>query len=182
MNELLTVLISGLLADNIVCHRCIGIVGGEFSLTTFRSSLFYSLWVTLISLVSTAVCYPLQKYVFTPWGVPYFYIALTAAVTAALVFLMDKLKKGNLFSFNTVQKTVIFASALGICNLCLGISKYYLALVAALAYGIGLLLTLLIFFCARLSLKHTRVPKLLQNTAIDLIIVAIISLLFHGFQ
>lgn len=182
MNEIWAVLLGGILADNIICNRCIGVVGGEFSLGTFRSSSFYSIWVTVLSLASTAVCYPLVHFCLVPLGGEYLYILLLSGVTAILLFLLGKLKKNPLARFSTLQKTVIFATALGISSLCLGFGAYHLALIAALSYGIGLYILMLVFFCARLSLKQTRVPTLLQNTAIDMIIVAIIALVFQGFR
>ena len=182
MNEIWMVLLGGILADNIICNRCIGVVGGEFSLSTFRSSSFYSIWVTALSLVTTAVCYPAVHFILNPLGAEYLYILLLSGVTALLLFALGKLKDSPIAAFSTLQKTVIFSTALGISSLCLGFSKYYLALTAALSYGIGLYILMLIFFCARLSLRHGRVPSLLRNTAIDMIIVAIIALVFQGFR
>lgn len=182
MNEIWLVLLSGILADNIICNRSIGIVGGEFSLTTFRSSLFYSLSVCALSLVSTAVCYPIMTYLLGPIGAGYLYILVISGITALLLWGETFIPKNPLTKFKTMEKTLIFATSLGICSLCLLKEKFYLALIAAIAYGIGLLFLMLIFFCAKLSLKESRVPHLLRNTAIDLIIVAIIALVFQGFR
>ena len=182
MREILLLALSGVLADNLICSRCIGVTGGEFNLTTFRSSLFYSIIVTALSLMSVSVGYPILVYILNPLGMGYFYIALIAALVAAFLYGARKLLPNLLGGFTTVQRTVIFATATGLCSIALAQGKYYLALLAALFYGAGLLILMLVFFCARLSLKESRVPRFLRGTPIDLIIVAIIALIFYGFN
>ena len=61
-----------------------------------------------------------------------------------------------------------------------GMGREVGALLAALFYGLGLLLVLAIFYCVQLSLKHSRVPEFLKGTPLDLVIVSIISLIFYG--
>lgn len=182
MREVLLLALSGVLADNLICSRSIGITGGEFKFTTFRSSLLYSLLVAALSLVSVAVGYPVLVYILSPIGAQYFYIALIAALTAGGLYGVRKLLPNLMSGFTTVQMIVVFATAMGLSGIALSQSKYYLALLAVIFYGAGLLLLMLIFFCARLSLKESRVPRFLQGTPIDLIIVAIIALVFHGFN
>lgn len=182
MREILLLALSGILADNLICSRCIGVTGGEFNLTTFRSSLLYSLIVTALGTIATAVGYPVLAYVLEPLSLGYFYIALIAALVAAALYGARKLLPKLLGGFSTVQRTVIFATATGLCGIALTQEKYYLALLAALFYGIGLLVLMLVFFCARLSLKESRVPRFLRGTPIDIIIVAIIALIFYGFN
>ena len=182
MRDIMLVLLSGLVADNLICNRLIGITGSQLSLGTFRDSLFFGASVTAISFSSTLFCYPVYRYILTPLGGQYFYVLLTVLLTVGITVLGARFFPGLLRGFNYVHKTVLMATALGIVVISLRAGNILTALFASLCYGLGLLLTLAIFFCARLSLKESRVPDFFKGTPIDLIIIAIIALVFNGFK
>ena len=182
MRDIMLVLLAGLVADNLICNRLIGLTGSEFSLDTFRNSLLFGVSATAVSFISTLLCYPIFRYILTPLGGQYFYIFISVLITVGVFFAATRALPKVLRGFNYVHKTVLLATALGIVTICLRAGNMLLALLSSVFYGLGLLLTLCIFFCARLSLKESRVPAFFKGPPIDLIIIAIIALVFNGFK
>lgn len=181
MNEILMLLLAGVLADNIICFRCIGIGNGVLSTGTLRKSVLLSLFITAASIVSTAVIYPVSN-LLSSWNAEYFEIMLIIAVAALTVLLGKKLFPNILFCFTSEQGTVAFGTVMGICCISITQNSFLTAVLSALFYGIGLLLVLCLFFCARLSVKHTRIPKTVRGLPLDLIIVSVIALVLYGWN
>lgn len=182
MRDVFLALLTGLVADNLVCSRLIGITGSEFSLDTFRNSALFGALVTAVGFGSVLICYPVYRYLLCPAGIEYFYILLCVPVTTAVAALLFRLLPSVSGRYNHIQKIALAATSLGTVLLCLMQNNMLLALISALSYGIGLILVLCIFFCARLSLKESRLPAAFKGSAIDLVIIAVIALVFYGFR
>ncbi len=182
MRDILMLLLAGVLVDNLVCVHCVGIVGGALGADTLRRSALLGGYVTAASLLSVAVCYPVYNYLLLPIGGGYFSTLLFVLCCASAVFgsaaIFPKLRT----AFTETQLTVVFGTALGICCLSVLQKNMLYSLVAALCYGAGLLFLMCLFFCARLSLKPSRVPKAFSGFAIDLVITAIIALVIYGIK
>ncbi len=180
MTKIFSILIASLFTKNIVCYRCIGVNGGTLSSDTFRKSVYLGIFSTAGAVLSTLVCYPLFMYLLTPLNLSSLFTLLYASVTAAVMFLAHRFLPFLKNGFDNYQLLVAYGISLGIAALCAAEQNIFYALLAALFYGLGLLLVLAIFYCVRLSLKYSRVPHFLRGTPLDLIIVSIISLIFYG--
>lgn len=181
MRDILMLLLAGLLADNIICFRCIGIGNNSLSTDTLRRSAMLGLFITAAGTISVAVMYPLYQLLLL-WNIAFLKTLFIIAVCAAAVLAGKKLFPQLLDNFTSAQGAVAFGTVLGICCLCFDRLNFLHAVLAALFYGIGLLLVLCLFFCARLSLKPSRIPKALVGIPLDLIIISIISLVIYGWR
>lgn len=182
MTKILAVLLASLFTKNIVCYRCIGVNGGTLSSDTFRKSVYLGIFSTAGAFLSTLVCYPIAEYVLTTLVLRSLFTLVYVCVTAAVMFLAHKFLPFIKNGFDNYQLLVAYGISLGIVALCTSEQNLFYALLSALFYGLGLLLVLAIFYCVRLSLKNSRVPKFLRGTPLDLIIVSIISLIFYGLS
>ncbi len=181
MRNLLLLLLSGVLADNIICFRTIGIGDGVLSTDTLRKSASLGLFITGASVAATAVIYPLSL-LLTLMNAEYFSIMLTVTASAAAVLFGKRFFPDVVSNFTSAQGAVAFGTVMGICCISSTQQNYLFSLFAALFYGAGLLLVLCIFFCARLSVRHSRIPYSLRGLPLDLIIVSIISLIVYGWH
>ncbi len=182
MREILMLLLAGVLADNLICFRTIGIGNNILSSDTLRKSATLGTSITLAGIVTTSVIYPVYKFIVVPMGIACFKTLILILVCAAAMYLGKLLLPSFFGSFTSPQGAVAFGTVMGICCISAEAGKFYLALLSALFYGAGLLLVLCIFFCARLSVKGSRVPKSLRGLPLDLIITAIIALVLYGWQ
>ncbi len=182
MRELLTVLLLGVLADNLICFHTIGIGNNILSTKTLRKSAVLGCEITALGVITTAVIYPIYKFLVIPLGIACFKTLILILVCAAAIYVC-KLVVPTLFGgFTSAQGAVAFGTVMGICCLCAEEKKFGFALLSAFFYGVGLLLVLCIFFCARLSLKESHIPRSLKGLPLDLIITAIIALVLYGWQ
>ena len=181
-NAVLTVLISGLITQNIVCTHLIGMGNGGFSGYSFRKSLLYAVYILAGSIVCTAVCYPVLYFVLIPLNVEFLKTLAYTLITSLAVFGTDRIIS-PLFEKNDIVRTAVtLGTVLGIT--CLSVAKggFVEALVYAAAYGLGFILLLAVFFCARLSVRYSAVPKFLEGEPLDCIITAIIALCFYALS
>ncbi|MBQ8550850.1 MAG: hypothetical protein IJ426_05860 [Clostridia bacterium] len=182
MREILVLLLAGVLADNLICFRTIGIGNSILSTDTLRKSASIGAAITVAGIACTAVIYPIYKFMVIPMGIACFKTLILILVCAAAYYAGKLLMPKSFSAFSSDQGAVMFGTIMGICCICAERANYGYALLSALFYGLGLLLVLCIFFCARLSVKHTRVPKSLAGLPLDLIITAIIALVLYGWQ
>ena len=182
MREILVLLLLCVLADNIICFRTIGIGNSILSTDTLRKSATLGAAITAAGIITTAVIYPVYKFMVVPMGIACFKTLILILVCGAAIYL-GRLALPALFgSFTSAQGAVSFGTIMGICCICAEAKSFPFALLSAFFYGLGLLLVLCIFFCARLSVRESRVPKSLRGITLDLIITSIIALVLYGWQ
>ena len=182
MREILVLLLAGVLADNLICFRTIGIGNNVLGTDTLRGSAVFGSAITVLGVITTAVIYPISKFIVIPMGIACFKTLILILICGAAIFLGKMFIPWLFGGFSSAQGAVAFGTVMGICCICAESKNYGFSLLSALFYGTGLLLVLCIFFCARLSLKHSRVPESLKGLPLDLIITAIIALVLYGWQ
>ncbi len=181
MRDVLMLLLAGTLADNLICFRCIGIGNNVLSTDTLRRSALLGAFMTVAGVASTALLFPINL-LLNALNAGFLRTFFIISVCAAAVFAGKKLFPKLVCNFSSSQGAVAFGTVLGICCICLENAVFWQSVLAAFFYGLGLLLVLCIFFCARLSLKPARVPHALKGLPLDLIITAIIALIIYGWH
>ena len=146
--------------------------------------------VTLVMLISTAVTYPIHRYLLIPNGLEYLQTIVFILVIAALVQLVEiVLKKyipplytalGVYLPLITTNCAVLGLTMLNFTNT--RITNYPEALFNALGAGLGFLLAMFIFAGVRSRLETSDIPETLKGLPITLISAAIVSLSFLGFS
>ena len=182
MREILVLLLVCVLADNLICFRTIGIGNNMLSTDTLRKSATLGAAITAAGILTTAVIYPIYRFMVIPMGIACFKTLILILVCGAAVYGIGLILPSLFGSFTSPQGAVAFGTIMGICCICAERESFLFAVLSALFYGLGLLLVLCIFFCARLSVKQSRVPKALRGIPLDLIITAIIAIVIYGWQ
>ncbi len=181
MRDVLMLLLAGVLADNLICFRCIGIGNNVLSTDTLRRSAMLGIFITVAGIAATAIVFPIGL-LLESINAGYLKTFFIISACAATVLVGKKVFPKLLYNFSSAQGAVAFGTVLGICCICAANPVFWQAVLSALFYGLGLLLVLCVFFCARLSLKPARIPQSLKGLPLDLIITAIIALIIYGWH
>lgn len=200
---IISVLLSGILTDNMVLSKFLGICPFLGVSKKLNTAFAMGMAVILVMFLSTAVTFPIYVFLLIPNGLEYLQTIAFILVIAILVQLIEFLMKRyipplykalgiylplittncavlgiTLLNF-TNQKIIDYAAALpgGYSN-----PKLFLVcLMNALGSGAGFLLAMLLFTGVRGRLEKSNIPEFLQGLPITLISASIVSLSFLGF-
>lgn len=187
MQIFVTILISGILTDNFVLSKFLGICPFLGVSKKTDTAIGMSAAVTFVMILATAVTYPLYKYVLVPQNLDYLQTILFILVIAALVQLVEIILKkyipvlykalGIYLPLITTNCAVLGVTILHFTN----DYTYVQALVNALAAGIGFLIAMIMFSGVRGRLETCDIPETFKGLPITLIAAAIVSMSFMGF-
>lgn len=184
---IVSIFLAGLLTENMILSKFLGICPFLGTSKKVDTAFSMSVAVTLVMLIATAVTYPLYAYVLIPLGLEYLQTILFILVIAAIVqFLETVLKKYIKSVYNAlgIYLPLITTNCAVLGITILHFTKGYsfiLAMVNALAAGLGFMLAMIIFAGVRSRLETADVPEFLKGLPITLIAAAIVSLSFLGF-
>ena len=187
---IVTIVLAGILTENMVLAKFLGICPFLGVSKKTNTAVSMGIAVTLVMLISTAVTYPIHRYLLIPNGLEYLQTIVFILVIAALVQLVEiVLKKyipplytalGVYLPLITTNCAVLGITMLNFTNT--RITNYPEALFNALGAGLGFLLAMFIFAGVRSRLETSDIPETLKGLPITLISAAIVSLSFLGFS
>ncbi len=202
LSVFLIIFFSGILTDNFVLSKFLGICPFLGVSKKLNTALSMSIAVTLVMVLSTAVTWPVYTYILVPNGLDYLQTIVFILIIAALVQLMETLIKRfspPLYSALGIYLPLITTNCavLGVTTLNLTYEKtisdalpviggasglgYAESLVNALGAGIGFLVAMVLFAGVRGRLEASDIPKSLRGLPITLIAASIVALSFLGF-
>lgn len=187
MSSFITILLAGILTDNMVLSKFLGICPFLGVSKKTDTAVSMSLAVIFVMVLSTAVTYPIYAYLLEPNGLAYLQTIVFILVIAALVQLVEIVLKrlapplykalGIYLPLITTNCAVLGITLLNFTN---GYT-YGESLVNALGAGLGFMLAMILFSGVRSRLEAADIPESLQGLPITLIAAAIVSLSFLGF-
>lgn len=190
VTNIVTIVLAGILTENMVLAKFLGICPFLGVSKKTNTAVSMGIAVTLVMLLSTAVTYPIHRYLLIPNGLEYLQTIVFILVIAALVQLVEiVLKKyipplytalGVYLPLITTNCAVLGITMLNFTNT--RITNYPEALFNALGAGLGFLLAMFIFAGVRSRLETSDIPETLKGLPITLISAAIVSLSFLGFS
>lgn len=190
MSKILTIVLAGILAENMVLAKFLGICPFLGVSKKTDTAVSMGIAVTLVMLISTAVTYPIYAYILVPRGLEYLQTLTFILIIAALVQLVEIfLKKyvpplysalGIYLPLITTNCAVLGITLLNFTNE--RITNYVEALFNSLGAGLGFMLAMFIFAGVRGRLEAADIPESLKGLPITLVSAAIVSLSFLGFS
>ena len=181
------ILLTGILTDNFVLSKFMGICPFLGVSKKASSSLGMGCAVTVVMIGATAVTYPLYHAFLVPMHLEYLNTILFILIIALFVQLIEMfLRKyvpplykalGVYLPLITTNCAVLGVTLLNIDNNL----SFAEALVNALGGGLGFMLAMLIFSGVRGRLERCNVPKAFSGMPITLVAASIVSLSFLGF-
>ena len=183
---MMIILLTGILTDNFVLSKFLGICPFLGVSKTSSGSLGMGCAVTAVMVLATAVTYPLYYLFLIPMGLEYLNTILFILIIAMLVQLIEMVLKKYipaLYKSLGVYLPLITTNCavLGVTLLNLEGYNFLESIVNALGAGLGFMIAMLIFSGVRGRLERCNVPKTFAGMPITLVAASIVSLSFVGF-
>lgn len=185
--SLILILMAGVLVNNYVLQRFLGIC--PFLGVSKKSSQAVGMGVavTFVMLSATAVTWPIQTYLLDEFDLGYLQTIVFILVIAALVqFVEIVLKKfipalhRSLGVYLPLITTNCAVLGVTINNITDGYN-FVESMVSSLGVGLGFLLAMVLFAGVRSRIENCPAPKAFKGLPITLIAASIVSLAFFGF-
>lgn len=187
MKALILILMSGVLINNYVLQRFLGICPFLGVSKKFNQALGMGVAVTFVMLAATAVTYPIQTYILERFGLGYLQTIAFILVIAALVQFVEILLKKfipalykSLGVYLPLITTNCAVLGVTINNITDGYN-FIESMVSSLGVGLGFLLAMVLFAGVRSRIENCPSPESIKGLPITLISAAIVSLAFFGF-
>jgi len=184
---LILILMSGVLVNNYVLQRFLGICPFLGVSKKFNQASGMGIAVTFVMLCATAVTWPIQTYILDKFGLGYLQTIVFILVIAALVqFVEIVLKKfipalhRSLGVYLPLITTNCAVLGVTINNITDGYN-FIESMVSSLGVGLGFLLAMVLFAGVRSRIENCPSPESVKGLPITLIAASIVSLAFYGF-
>ena len=187
MNNLFTIFLTAMFVKNVVLMRFLALCPFIGMSQDVKKSMGMGYAVLFVTLLATAVTYPVYRYVLAPLHLEFLQTLLFILVIASLVQLVEfYLKKAApaLYASMGVYLALITTNC-AILAVTLDVIVEGYSFVAALVYAsgtaLGFMLSLVLLAGLRSRVDVAPVPKILKGAPILFITAALLSMAFSGF-
>ena len=187
MNKLFTIFLTAMFVKNVVLMRFLALCPFVGMSQDVKKSMGMGYAVLFVTLLATAVTYPVYRYVLSPLHLEFLQTLLFILVIASLVQLVEfYLKKAApaLYASMGVYLALITTNC-AILAVTLDVIVEGYSFVEALVYAsgtaLGFMLSLVLLAGLRSRVDVAPVPKILKGAPILFITAALLSMAFSGF-
>ena len=187
MNKLFTIFLTAMFVKNVVLMRFLALCPFIGMSQDVKKSMGMGYAVLFVTLLATAVTYPVYRYVLSPLHLEFLQTLLFILVIASLVQLVEfYLKKAApaLYASMGVYLALITTNC-AILAVTLDVIVEGYSFVEALVYAsgtaLGFMLSLVLLAGLRSRVDVAPVPKILKGAPILFITAALLSMAFSGF-
>ncbi len=187
LSVLLSVLLAGVLTDNYVLSRTLGICPFLGVSKKFQQAAGMGVAVIFVMLCATAATWPIYTYLLEKFELKYLKTIVFILVIAALVQFVEIILKKfvpPLYKSLGVYLPLITTNCavLGIANENINKARDFATSMAASAgAGLGFLLAMILFAGVRSRIENCPCPKSFKGIPITLVAASIVALAFLGF-
>lgn len=187
MKEMIIILLSGILTQNFVLSKTLGICPFLGVSKKLNSAVGMSIAVTFVMVLATCATWPIQNYLLDPNELGYMQTIVFILVIAALVQLVEMILKKfipALYQSLGIYLPLITTNCAVLGVAVLNINEKYSfgqSVVNALGAGLGFLLAMVLFAGVRSRMENMDVPESFKGLPITLIAASIVSMSFLGF-
>lgn len=190
MRMALIILISGILVNNFVLAKFLGICPFLGVSKKLDSAIGMSIAVTFVMVMATAATYPVHKYLLEPNDMAYLQTIVFILIIAALVQLVEIVLKKyvpGLYRSLGVYLPLITTNCAVLGVTILNFQSEYVqnlghAILNATSAGLGFMLAMVMFAGVRSRLEGVKIAKAFDGIPITLIAASIVSVAFMGFS
>jgi electron transport complex protein RnfA len=192
---LFKIFIMAFLIDNIVFMRFIALCPFIGMSTDEDKSFGMGLAVAFVTLMATAVTWPIYRFILDPLGMKFLQLLVFILVIASLVQLVEYFLKKSIPSlYNSMgiylalitTNCAILAVTLDVINNANAFTgkpyTFIESMVYALGVSLGFLLSMLLLAGIRKRLKTSPIPAFLKGTPVLFAATALLSIAFMGFK
>ena len=187
MKIMLSILLTGILTENFILAKFLGICPFLGVSKKLNTAVGMSAAVIFVMLLSTAVTYPINAKLLVPNDLEYLQTIVFILVIAALVQLVEILKKYMPALYNAlgIYLPLITTNCAVLGVVLINVENNYnfgQSMMRSLGGGLGFMLAMVMFAGVRERLESCDVPKFLQGLPITLIAASLTSVSFLGFS
>jgi electron transport complex protein RnfA len=184
---LMCIFLTMIFTQNFILQKFLGICPFLGVSKKLNTAVGMSLSVIFVMALSTAVTYPINKYLLVANGLEYLQTIVFILVIAALVQMVEIILKKYipaLYNSLGIYLPLITTNCavLGVVTLNVGNGYNFMqSLICAVGGGVGFMIAMIMFAGVRSKMESCDVPKFLQGLPITLIAASLVSLSFLGF-
>ncbi len=186
--ELILILMAGVLANNYVLQRFLGICPFLGVSKRFNQAAGMGIAVTFVMLVATAVTWPIQMFLLNELGLGYLQTIVFILVIAALVQFVEIVLKKFIPALHKSLGVYLPLITTNCAVLGVAINNitdeytFIKSMVSSLGVGLGFLLAMILFAGVRSRIENCPAPECMKGLPVTLIAASIVSLAFFGFS
>ena len=188
MKELILILMAGVLVNNYVLQRFLGICPFLGVSKKFNQASGMGIAVIFVMLCATAVTWPIQTFILDRFNLGYLQTIVFILVIAALVQFVEIILKKfipalhkSLGVYLPLITTNCAVLGVTINNITDGYN-FIESMFSSLGVGLGFLLAMVLFAGVRSRIENCPSPESVKGLPITLIAASIVSLAFFGFS
>lgn len=188
LTEILTIVVAGLLTNNIVLSQSLGICPFLGVSKKTDSAVGMGAAVTFVLLIASVVCWALYNYVLLPLEIEYLQTIVFILIIAVLVQILDiVLKKLSPSLYNSLGVFLALittnCAVLGTANAVINDGFNLLqTIIHSVSVGLGFTLALILMAGIRERIDNNEsIPKCFKGLPIALITAALMAMAFAGF-
>ena len=188
MSEIISIVIAGIVTNNIVLVQSIGICPFLGVSKKTDSALGMGMAVTFVLVIASLVCYLLYYYMLVPLEITYLQTIVFILIIAVLVQILDiVLKKLSPSLYNSLGVYLALittnCAVLGTANEVISKAMTLVSTIAhSIAIGLGFTLALLLMAGIREKMTTANIPGPFKGLPIALITAGIMALAFAGLN
>ena len=188
MKIMLSILLTGILTENFILAKFLGICPFLGVSKKLNTAVGMSAAVIYVMLLSTAVTYPINAKLLVPNDLEYLQTIVFILVIAALVQLVEIILKKYmpaLYNALGIYLPLITTNCAVLGVVLINVENNYnfgQSMMRSLGGGLGFMLAMVMFAGVRERLESCDVPKFLQGLPITLIAASLTSVSFLGFS
>ena len=188
MKIMLSILLTGILTENFILAKFLGICPFLGVSKKLNTAVGMSAAVIFVMLLSTAVTYPINAKLLVPNDLEYLQTIVFSLVIAALVQLVEIILKKYmpaLYNALGIYLPLITTNCAVLGVVLINVENNYnfgQSMMRSLGGGLGFMLAMVMFAGVRERLESCDVPKFLQGLPITLIAASLTSVSFLGFS
>ncbi|MGI6157415.1 MAG: electron transport complex protein RnfA [Saccharofermentanales bacterium] len=188
MKELLIILFSVILIDNLVLSRFLGVCSFLGLTKNLKNSMGMSFAVIFVMIVATAVTYPIYWYILEPLNLGYLQTVIFILVIASVVQVLEAILRKSfppLYDAMGIYLPLITTNCAILGVMLINIQSLYTfgeAMVSSFGAGVGYMLAMFLFAGVREKMEKADIPEFLQGLPAALFAASIVSVSFMGFK
>ena len=188
MKIMLSILLTGILTENFILAKFLGICPFLGVSKKLNTAVGMSASVIFVMLLATAVTYPINAKLLVPNDLEYLQTIVFILVIAALVQLVEIVLKKyipSLYNALGIYLPLITTNCAVLGVVLINVENNYnfgQSMMRSLGGGLGFMLAMVMFAGVRERLESCDVPKFLQGLPITLIAASLTSVSFLGFS
>ena len=187
IKSLVLILMAGVLANNYVLQKFLGICPFLGVSKKFDQASGMGIAVTFVMLCATAVTYPIQTFLLDRFGLGYLQTIVFILVIAALVQFVEIILKKFIPALH--KSLGVYLPLITTNCAVLGVTlnnitaeyNFLESMISSLGVGLGFLLAMVLFAGVRSRIEDCPAPKCFKNIPVTLIAASIVALAFYGF-